>query len=267
MNRSRSGSRSSEAMDGVAAEPVCYICYGDGRDEQLISPCAGCRGSSGFVHFTCLKDFIRQRGDWTNLKCPTCKHKYEGEAAVKLAEEGLRLAEGRGKETRAYVGALAFLINVYLNNHNFSKVYELVLVALSLAERVFGLGEEYVLIWFQKVMLSHYHEVGEVAKAHELARQNLELTERAYGEDHEQVAKTLRYIYEYEDFSRGRAMLERALVILKRVHGNDHEDLSSVLSDLGCSWLGVKDFAHVCSSSKLKRFLSNLSLFLFFLTV
>ena len=83
------GSRSCEKMDVAVAEAVCYVCYGDGKEEALISPCAGCRGSTAFIHFSCLRDFVGQRGDWANLVCPTCKYAYEGEAAVKLAEEGL----------------------------------------------------------------------------------------------------------------------------------------------------------------------------------
>ena len=81
-----------------AADSVCRICHGDGTEESLISPCAGCRGSVAFVHFSCIQAHFRHRGDWTNLDCPTCKHPYEGEPAVKLAEEGVRKAEEGGKE-------------------------------------------------------------------------------------------------------------------------------------------------------------------------
>ena len=125
-------------MDPEDAEPVCRYCFEDGSKESLISPCAGCRGSIAFIHLTCLTEYFRAQEKWTDLRCPTCKHKYNAETTVKLAEEGLRKTEERGKETPEYVEALELLLNSYVKNKNFSKAAKVAPAALALAERVFG---------------------------------------------------------------------------------------------------------------------------------
>ena len=105
----------------------------------MISPCVGCRGSSAFIHFTCMQAHFRQRGEWTNLDCPTCKHAYEGVAAVELAKEGLlKVGEEGGKETLDYLDALLSLMESYRSSGNHLKASEAAVDALALAERVVG---------------------------------------------------------------------------------------------------------------------------------
>lgn len=53
-------------------ELTCRICYGDGEEGELVSPCA-CRGTIERVHISCLEKYISvSRRD----NCATCGTKY-----------------------------------------------------------------------------------------------------------------------------------------------------------------------------------------------
>lgn len=80
---------SGEGKTGSSStQEECRICFSDASDEALASPC-GCRGSSAFIHYTCLAEWYRTRADWDSLDCPTCKQPYEGSTAIKLGCIGL----------------------------------------------------------------------------------------------------------------------------------------------------------------------------------
>ena len=106
------------------------------EQERLISPCAGCRGSAAFVHFTCLLKFYRTRQDWPAAVCPSCKHAYEGEAAVALLTEGVREAERQGPGLHA--ATLTNLGNAYGDLGYAAKQRDLLERALEIEEREYG---------------------------------------------------------------------------------------------------------------------------------
>lgn len=53
--------------------PICRICYGESRDEPLISPCA-CVGSMAHVHETCLRVWMAKKNKPST--CEICLTKY-----------------------------------------------------------------------------------------------------------------------------------------------------------------------------------------------
>ena len=69
----------------------CYICWGD--DGELISPCS-CRGTGGYVHEDCLRDWFTNRGEWLDLDCPQCKDPFYGPIGVDLASFALSQIQG-----------------------------------------------------------------------------------------------------------------------------------------------------------------------------
>merc|ERR1719158_2681079 len=69
----------------------CRVCFSAGR-EALISPCP-CRGTSAFVHFSCMTKFHETQGQWSKLEWPTCGHKYEQSVAQELGEYAVRRIE------------------------------------------------------------------------------------------------------------------------------------------------------------------------------
>ena len=233
-------------MDVAAAEAVCYVCYGDGKEEALISPCAGCRGSTAFIHFSCLRDFVGQRGDWTNLVCPTCKYAYEGEAAVKLAEEGLRKAEPSGKDTRLYVDALRTLLQVHLRNKNFTVASDIGSEALVATEHVYGTDHDVVADVLVQLSVTR-RCLGDYAKAREMQERALVIKEHVYGEDHQEVGRVLVFLAdaytEIRDLAKARELRERALVITEHVYGENHEKVALVLMYLSVTYTLAGDNA------------------------
>ena len=55
---------------------TCRICFDDENQEGLIAPC-GCKGSAGFVHKTCLNNWLKCNKSTNHYyECNECKHKY-----------------------------------------------------------------------------------------------------------------------------------------------------------------------------------------------
>ncbi|KAL9186608.1 hypothetical protein ACHAXT_005846 [Thalassiosira profunda] len=95
-----------EQQDGAPApsppsdNPVCWLCLADGPDESgkpLRRDCS-CRGSSGFAHFDCIVNYVKQKADpggvgnhWKNCHC--CRQNYRGELAFDVAAECVARAE------------------------------------------------------------------------------------------------------------------------------------------------------------------------------
>ena len=84
------------------AEFICAICQCLVEYPKL-TPC-----SHTFCG-ACIDEWMKVG----QMNCPTCKNMYEGETAVKLAEEGLGKAEESGRETPLYIEALRNLFSSY----------------------------------------------------------------------------------------------------------------------------------------------------------
>ena len=79
---------------GDGEEAVCYLCLDGGADEQLRRDCA-CRGTdAGFVHLSCLTDYLATKSirasDMTEFdkpwrECPGCHQYYQNELAIDIA--------------------------------------------------------------------------------------------------------------------------------------------------------------------------------------
>ena len=80
-----------------------------------------------------MQDYYLHRGEWGDLRCPTCKHDYEGSPAVKLAEEALVKVGERGRQNDQYVLALHILAAKHTSIGNEHKALELYEEALALA--------------------------------------------------------------------------------------------------------------------------------------
>jgi hypothetical protein len=92
-----SSSLSSSGDDGVA---VCYLCHGEGVDDNDGQPlrrdCA-CRGTdAGFFHLACLADYAQTTSNqaldmnefvipW--LYCPSCHQEYQNELGIDIANK------------------------------------------------------------------------------------------------------------------------------------------------------------------------------------
>ena len=83
---------------GEDVEAVCYLCFDGGADEQLRRDCA-CRGTdAGFVHPSCLTEYLATKSkawDGRDMNqfmdpwrvCPGCRQDYQNELRIEIATE------------------------------------------------------------------------------------------------------------------------------------------------------------------------------------
>ena len=104
----------------------------------MISPCS-CRGTGGYVHEDCLRDWFRSRGDWFDLDCPQCKQAYYGQAGVDIASFALsQVQEEHGEDSIESAAALHNLADAFFRVGDYQKQKELLERALSIEEREYG---------------------------------------------------------------------------------------------------------------------------------
>ena len=114
----------------------CYICLDGGG--ALISSCS-CRGTGGYVHGDCLRDWFETRREWLDLDCPQCKHPFYGQTGVDLATFALsQVQDEHGEESIMYSAALENLAHAFARVRNHQKERELLERALSMKEQAFG---------------------------------------------------------------------------------------------------------------------------------
>jgi E3 ubiquitin-protein ligase DOA10 len=64
----------NDSYTNIDNRPTCRICFESDSNEPLLLPC-NC--SQGYVHFNCLSEWIRIRGDHNFNICEICNHPYK----------------------------------------------------------------------------------------------------------------------------------------------------------------------------------------------
>jgi len=138
---------------------VCRICLGEEADDaerreelpeellleedlRFVAPCV-CRGSSKYVHLSCLRMFFEARGEWQDFSCQTCKQPYSGYALQYLAEVSRdRLAAVQGPHSPGVATALYHLSHAHSQLGNVRLSKRLLEQSLAMKEELYGLGHE-----------------------------------------------------------------------------------------------------------------------------
>ncbi len=215
------------AAPGPAAEhdESCRVCWG-ATDEQLISPCAGCRGTSGGIHFSCMRAFYESRARWEDLVCPTCKHPYEGPAAVALGVIGLEVCERlHGQDSPEVARVATNLANAHGRLGDAATMRDLLQRALRIQEREYGPEHREVAVTLTNLGNAH-GDLGDAVTKRDLLQRALRIDEREYGPEHRVVAITLTNLGnahgDLGDAATKRDFLQRALRIQEREYGPEH---------------------------------------------
>lgn len=227
----------------------CRICL-SATDEPVISPCAGCRGSSAAVHFSCVEAFYRCRKTWWDLSCPTCKHDYQGVAAIELGQIGLdEMERCYGEEDPNVAVLLMNLSNVYSAAGNASRQKDLLERALQIQERHFG-PEHQAVSNVLTNLGNAYGDLGNSDKKRLLLERALTIKERVLGAEHEEVSVTLTNLGnaygDLGDLERKRDVLQQALQIREREFGKDHFKVAVTLANLGNAYGSLGDVRKQC---------------------
>eukprot|EP00931_Biecheleriopsis_adriatica_P080372 TRINITY_DN53734_c0_g1_i1.p1 TRINITY_DN53734_c0_g1~~TRINITY_DN53734_c0_g1_i1.p1 ORF type:complete len:389 (+),score=74.80 TRINITY_DN53734_c0_g1_i1:34-1200(+) len=219
-------------MDGC----TCRICL-ETSPTGLISPCAGCRGSSAFVHWDCLVCYYSSQEAWWDLHCPTCKHPYEGQAAVDLAMIGLQKTVKRHGKKSLDAAAMQMSLGVAHQKLRASREnMKLQESALAIIEEV--AGRDHILAASALTNLANAHgELGDTQLKKELLERALAIQRLQLGPKHRDVAITLVNLGTacgmLGDRLKMRDMLQIALAAFEMDSRSNHREIASTLVNLG----------------------------------
>jgi len=225
----------------------CRICLSNDTEEALISPCAGCRGSSAHVHLSCAAAFYRSRAAWHDLQCPTCKRDYEGQPALQLAEIGYQeINKTYGTDHLVMAVLLGNLSKVHGSMGNAMRKRELLECALEIKQK--HLGPEHISVAATLVGLgTAYGELGDAPRQKELLEQALVIEERAFGSENREISVTLTNLGnacgELGDLQKKKELLERALAIKLREYGPEHFRVACTMANLANAYGSLGDAA------------------------
>jgi len=213
----------------------CRICLDDGSHESLISPCAGCRGTSAHVHPSCMRQYYQTTKHWSDLTCPTCKYPYEGKAAISMGEFGLEEATKElGILHRGVAQCMISLGAVHGRAGNAAKQRELLEQALQISEKIFGPHHVDVAVALVNLSIALGRQ-GDAVGQRDLLQRALPIAEDL-GSEHHMVAIILANLGiaygELGDPVRQRDLLERALAIKEKSFGPKHSEVARTLTNL-----------------------------------
>eukprot|EP00930_Biecheleria_cincta_P016441 TRINITY_DN13370_c0_g1_i3.p1 TRINITY_DN13370_c0_g1~~TRINITY_DN13370_c0_g1_i3.p1 ORF type:complete len:427 (-),score=80.36 TRINITY_DN13370_c0_g1_i3:204-1484(-) len=223
---------------------ICRICL-EALPEGLISPCAGCRGSSAFVHYACLETYYVVHGQWWELSCPTCKHRYEGQTAVDLGTIGWTLTKQKYGPNALELAAMLMNLGVAHQEHmqDSDQNKEMQESAMAIIEHQLG-SDNTMMAHALANLASAYAGLGDLHKKQELLERALVTLETKLGRTHESVACALVNLGTacgmLGDRRKMKDMLERALGIFEMKPNMHRREIISTLINLGgaCGDLG-----------------------------
>jgi len=235
------GSRQPPVPHGA----TCRICLEEGTEEdELLSPCV-CRGSAKYVHLGCIEAAFMARAHLLDVICPTCKHHYEGPAAVHIGKLAVKELEENYGENHVYVAAALHNLGIsYGLLGDAEQERDLLERALAIQEREHGPDHCDVATTLANLG-NAYDRLGDLARQRELLERALKINEREYGADHHAVATTLVNLGSVHgrlgDHTRQRDILERAHRIMEREFGPNSHKVTASLVNLSLAYGALGD--------------------------
>ena len=221
-----------EACAEDTAGQTCYICHGEGdEDEGLVRGCA-CRGASGYAHVSCLARLAEDAGNrelrgaggpgfvrWHT--CGVCEQRYHGLVACALGWACWKTYVSSPPDRRFGLGVLGSGLSE-------AKLYE---DALSVQEatlstmRRLGASEHDILVAQDNLAFtcrkSARHE-----RALQMQRDAYAGWLRLYGEEDEHTfiaaGNYANSLLDLERFEEAKALLRRTIPVARRVLGDSH---------------------------------------------
>lgn len=228
----------------VAEEEMqtCRICLEEGRTTDLVSPCV-CRGSSKYVHTECLEACFRASGSLINLECPTCKHAYEGPAAVHLGEVALQEIESQFGTEHALVATglhnLGIARGVSGDAEGQRKLLER---ALDIQERHYGTQHSIVATTLVN-LANAYYCLGDIPRQRHLLERALNIHESQDSVDNQSIATALVNLSSVHGMMgeplKQRELLERALSIVNG--GSNDRMVATILVYLSIACAALRE--------------------------
>ena len=226
----------AEACAEDTAGQTCYICHGEGdEDEGLVRGCA-CRGDNGYAHLSCLAGHAQHAGEralrgaggpgfarWRT--CGLCEQKYHGVVCCALGWACWETYMGRPETDPARVIAMGLLGNAL---HYAGRNEDALTIKEAHLSTLRRLGEsENNILACQGKLANTYDLLGRHEEALRIERDVHAGWLRLYGEEDE---RTLSAGYNYvvtlieeERFEEAKLLLRRVMPLALRVLGDSSE--------------------------------------------
>ena len=223
------------AVEKCAADTAgqrCYICYGEGdEDEGLVRGCA-CRGENGVAHVSCLAraaqvavelDAFTGWARW--ITCGQCKQRYHGVVSCALGWACWKTYLGRPETDWARLHAMTELghgLSGVGHNEDALSVRE---AELSMRRRL-GDPEDNILA-VQGNLAVTYNQLGRREEALRIEQDVYTGRLNLNGEEHEvtlwAASNYATSLKDLKRFEEARALLRRTIPVARRVLGENHE--------------------------------------------
>lgn len=174
---------------------------------------------------------------WWDLSCPTCKHPYEGKAAVDLGSFGLAQVEQEFGSTSPEAAAMmTSLANAEGHFGDVKRKQQLYLKAVDIYEAAYGPNHRELAVTLANLACT-YGDVGEHQRKKHLLERVISIEEAAHGPNSREAAIVLVNLGNaYGDLGNAnkmKALLERALKIFKAEYLQNRREVAMTLSNLG----------------------------------
>ena len=207
----------------------CRYCY-EGSDSEALISCCDCRGSHGFVHFSCLEKAFHLSSPANAFFCSVCGGRFADNVATKLGESGLQ-KYGR---TSSVGGMLLSWLGLAISESGDAER------ALTLCEEGLAIVGSYavtnsasysICLTNLSVVLT---ELRHYSEARDVLHQALVVDQqRGSEEDVAASIKNLGYAYwNLKDYVIAQRHLRNALVRFERTQGLQGPDVTNIQKDL-----------------------------------
>ena len=215
-------------------DDACYICLeggcaadraaGANDAEAFLGPLhscgCSCRGSAGMCHFSCaVKAAQSQNRLWH--ECATCKHKWSGQFALRLAQERCRQSAKLHKDHPVRVHAALDLMQALRDHGRLTEARSLGTQMLVAMRQTYGDDHKFTLTTMAGLAVTH-NSLGDSATALPLEEERLEACLRTLGEHHRDTKNAKCNI---AGTLMGLGKVEEALPMMKETTGARRAEL------------------------------------------
>ncbi len=214
------------------AGQACYICYGEGdEDEGLVRRCS-CRGDNGFVHLSCLVRAAQvavERGGGPGWRrwdtCGLCEQEYYGDVLCALGGACWKTYMGRPETDLARRFAMTRLEHGLLEARHHEDALSVQEAELSIERRI-GAPERFMLV-VRSNLASSYEALGRNEEAMNLMQDVYSGRLRLNGEEHyDTLLAANNYAVSlacHDRFEEAKSLYRKSIPVAQRVLGKCHD--------------------------------------------
>ena len=207
----------------------CRYCL-EGSDGEALISCCACRGTLGFVHFSCLEKAFDASSPGNAFFCSVCGGRFADNVAIQLGESGLR-KYGR----TSFVGGmlLSWLGLAISESGDAQRALTLCEEGLAIVGSYAGTNSRPYSICLTNLSVV-FAELGQYLEARDVVQRALVVDQQSGSE--EDVATSIKNLgdayWNLGDYVIAQRHLENALACFERTQGLQGSDVTNIQTDL-----------------------------------